>query len=41
MVRDFKFDEVSAKASLITPVPGGIGPAVVASVLKNLVKLNS
>lgn len=41
MVGDFKFDEVSAKASLITPVPGGIGPVVVAAVLKNLIQLNS
>ncbi|HXK41115.1 MAG TPA: bifunctional 5,10-methylenetetrahydrofolate dehydrogenase/5,10-methenyltetrahydrofolate cyclohydrolase [Candidatus Paceibacterota bacterium] len=38
MVGDFKFDEVAPKASLITPVPGGIGPVVVAAVLKNLVK---
>lgn len=41
MVGDFKFDEVAPKASLITPVPGGIGPVVVAAVLKNLVRLNS
>lgn len=41
MVGDFKFDEVAPKASLITPIPGGIGPVVVAAVLKNLVKLNS
>jgi len=33
--------EVSDKASLVTPVPGGVGPLVVASVLKNLVLLNS
>lgn len=38
MVGDFKFNEVAPKASLITPVPGGIGPVVVAAVLKNLVK---
>jgi len=36
MVGDFKFDEVAPQASLITPVPGGIGPVVVAAVLKNL-----
>ncbi|MEK7603568.1 MAG: bifunctional 5,10-methylenetetrahydrofolate dehydrogenase/5,10-methenyltetrahydrofolate cyclohydrolase [Patescibacteria group bacterium] len=41
MVGDFKFDEVAPKASLITPVPGGMGPVVVAAVLKNLIKLNS
>src|SRR3989344_2008176 len=40
MTGDFKFDEVAAKAILITPVPGGIGPLVVVAVLKNLVKLN-
>lgn len=41
MAGDFKFDEVAPKASLITPVPGGMGPVVVAAVLKNLVKLNT
>lgn len=41
MVGDFKFDEVAPKASLITPVPGGMGPVVVVAVLKNLVKLNA
>lgn len=40
-VGDFKFDEVAPKAKLITPVPGGVGPIVVASVLGNLFKLNS
>lgn len=34
---DVDFDSVSAKASLITPTPGGTGPLVVAAVLKNLV----
>jgi methylenetetrahydrofolate dehydrogenase (NADP+)/methenyltetrahydrofolate cyclohydrolase len=37
---DVDFDSVSKKASLITPVPGGIGPVVVAAVLKNLVSIN-
>ena len=37
---DVDFDSVSKKASLITPVPGGMGPVVVAAVLKNLRKLN-
>lgn len=41
IVGDFKFDEVAARAGLITPVPGGMGPIVVVSVLKNLVRLNS
>lgn len=31
--------DVSSRASLITPVPGGAGPIVVAAVLKNLVTL--
>jgi methylenetetrahydrofolate dehydrogenase (NADP+)/methenyltetrahydrofolate cyclohydrolase len=38
---DVDFKEVSKKASLITPVPGGTGPIVVAAVLKNFVKLIS
>ena len=37
---DFDFNSVSQKAGLITPVPGGIGPVVVVSVLKNLIELN-
>ena len=36
---DIDFDSVSQKASLITPVPGGMGPIVVAAVLKNLLRL--
>lgn len=39
MAGDVDFAEVSKKASLITPVPGGTGPIVVAAVLKNFVKL--
>ena len=35
---DVSFDEVSKKASLITPVPGGVGPMTVACLLKNVVK---
>lgn len=35
---DVDFDEVSKKASLITPVPGGVGPMTVACLLKNVVK---
>ncbi len=38
---DVDFEEVSKKVSLITPVPGGTGPIVVAAVLKNFVKLVS
>ncbi len=32
---DVKFDEVSKKASFITPVPGGVGPMTIASLLTN------
>jgi methylenetetrahydrofolate dehydrogenase (NADP+)/methenyltetrahydrofolate cyclohydrolase len=32
---DVKFDEVSEKASYITPVPGGVGPMTIASLLYN------
>ncbi len=39
IVGDVDFEEVSKKASLITPVPGGTGPIVIAAVLKNFVKL--
>ena len=33
---DVDFDEVSKKASYITPVPGGVGPMTVAMLLKNV-----
>lgn len=32
---DVKFDEVAPKCSYITPVPGGVGPMTIASLLKN------
>lgn len=35
IVGDVKFDEVSEKASYITPVPGGVGPMTIAMLLKN------
>lgn len=35
IVGDVKFDEVSPKCSFITPVPGGVGPMTIASLLKN------
>jgi methylenetetrahydrofolate dehydrogenase (NADP+)/methenyltetrahydrofolate cyclohydrolase len=35
LVGDVKFDEVSLKSSYITPVPGGVGPMTIASLLKN------
>jgi methylenetetrahydrofolate dehydrogenase (NADP+)/methenyltetrahydrofolate cyclohydrolase len=35
LVGDVKFDEVAAKASHITPVPGGVGPMTIAMLLHN------
>jgi len=35
LVGDVSFAEVSEKASYITPVPGGVGPMTIASLLKN------
>lgn len=35
IVGDVKFDEVAPKCSFITPVPGGVGPMTIASLLKN------
>jgi methylenetetrahydrofolate dehydrogenase (NADP+)/methenyltetrahydrofolate cyclohydrolase len=35
LVGDVNFTEVSEKASYITPVPGGVGPMTIASLLKN------
>ncbi len=32
---DVKFDEVSEKASYITPVPGGVGPMTITMLMKN------
>lgn len=37
MVGDCDFNSCSTKASLITPVPGGVGPMTVASLLDNVV----
>jgi methylenetetrahydrofolate dehydrogenase (NADP+)/methenyltetrahydrofolate cyclohydrolase len=36
-VGDVDFESVSKKASLITPVPGGVGPVTIAILLKNTV----
>lgn len=36
---DVVFDSVAQKASFITPVPGGVGPMTVVSLLENCVKL--
>ena len=38
LVGDVAFDEVSEKASKITPVPGGVGPMTVAMLMRNTVK---
>lgn len=35
LVGDVKFDEVAPKCSYITPVPGGVGPMTIASLLNN------
>ena len=35
---DVKFDEVAEKCSFITPVPGGIGPMTIASLMINTLK---
>ena len=35
LIGDVKFDEVAAKASAITPVPGGVGPMTIAYLLYN------
>ncbi len=38
LVGDVRFDEVSEKASHITPVPGGVGPMTIVSLLMNTLK---
>ena len=35
---DVDFEEISKKASFITPVPGGVGPMTVAMLMENVVK---
>ncbi|MFT4601621.1 MAG: methylenetetrahydrofolate dehydrogenase (NADP+)/methenyltetrahydrofolate cyclohydrolase [Arenicella sp.] len=35
LLGDVKFDEVAAKSSYITPVPGGVGPMTIASLMLN------
>ena len=41
MLGDIDFESVLPRASLITPVPGGMGPILIAAVLKNLIKLKT
>ncbi len=38
LVGDVAFDEVSKKASAITPVPGGVGPMTIAMLMSNTIK---
>jgi methylenetetrahydrofolate dehydrogenase (NADP+)/methenyltetrahydrofolate cyclohydrolase len=38
LLGDVAFDEVSKKASAITPVPGGVGPMTIAMLMSNTVK---
>jgi methylenetetrahydrofolate dehydrogenase (NADP+)/methenyltetrahydrofolate cyclohydrolase len=38
LIGDVKFDEVAAKASHITPVPGGVGLMTICSLLSNTLK---
>ena len=35
LVGDVKYDEAEAKAAMITPVPGGVGPMTIAMLLRN------
>lgn len=39
MYGDIEFDSVAAKASLVTPTPGGVGPITVANLLANTVQV--
>ena len=41
LLGDVKYDEVAAKASYITPVPGGVGPMTIASLLMNTLKASN
>jgi len=38
LIGDVDFDEVSKKASWITPVPGGVGPMTITGLLMNTMK---
>ena len=38
IVGDVDFEEVSKKASYITPVPGGVGPMTIAMLINNVIK---
>ena len=38
LVGDVDFNEVADKTSMITPVPGGVGPMTVAMLMSNTIK---
>jgi methylenetetrahydrofolate dehydrogenase (NADP+)/methenyltetrahydrofolate cyclohydrolase len=38
VIGDVDFENVKEKASFITPVPGGVGPMIVAGLMLNLVQ---
>jgi len=38
LVGDVQYDDVSLKASAITPVPGGVGPMTIGMLLYNTLK---
>ncbi len=38
LVGDVDFENVSKKASYITPVPGGVGPMTIAMLMNNVIK---
>lgn len=38
VIGDVDLEEVSEKASIITPVPGGVGPILIAGLVENLIK---
>lgn len=41
LIGDVKFDEVAPKCAYISPVPGGVGPMTIASLLKNTLLASS
>ena len=38
IIGDVDFENVSQKASYITPVPGGVGPMTIAMLMNNVIK---
>ena len=38
VIGDADMDELLDKVDIITPVPGGLGPILIANLIKNLVK---